>query len=377
VTVLDLVALVVIALAAFGGFRRGLVVGFCSLGGLAAGAYLGAKLAPHVLRGTSSVYPPLVALTGAVIGAGIGQFLAVTGGRSLRELLSIGVLRGFDNVLGGFLGAVTGFVFVWFIGAILLYAPGDSGLRRSVQRSHIAGRLTSEFPPSRLLDVLSRIDPFQSLAGPEPDVPPGDPKLLRDPQVRAAAKSVLRITGHACGLGIEGSGWIAEPGYVVTNAHVVAGITHPRVDRYGPVSWRGTVVAFDPREDLAVLHVPGLRGRPLQVAGPETNTPVVVLGYPEDRPLRGVIGRLGKTVATFVRDAYGRFPVARGVTPIRAEIRPGNSGGPAVDANGRVRTVVFARRAGRDGGFGVPVQLVAGLMQQAHSGGVVTSSCAE
>jgi S1-C subfamily serine protease len=303
--------------------------------------------------------------------------LAVTAGRSLREMLRLGVLRAFDNVMGGLLGALTGVALVWFAGAILLYAPGDASLRRAVQRSHIAGKLTGDFPPSRFMDLLTRIDPFQALAGPEADVPPGDARLLRDPQVRAASHSVLRVTGHACGLGIEGSGWIAARGYVVTNAHVVAGVRHPRVDRYGAASWHGTVVAFDPSEDLAVVHVPGLPGRPLAVASPETDTSVVVLGYPNDRPLQAVAGRLGKTVATFVRDAYGRFPVARGVTPIRAEVRPGNSGGPAVDANGRVRTVVFARRTGREGGFGIPVQLVGPLLQQARRGTAVSSACAE
>jgi S1-C subfamily serine protease len=377
VTVLDLGALVVIAVTAFSGFRRGLVVGACSLGGLAAGAYGGARAAPHVLPGNTSVYPPLVVLAGAVVGAGIGQMLAVTAGRSLRGLFRLGFLRAFDNVMGGMLGAVTGVAVVWFLGAILLYAPGDASLRRAVQRSHIAGTLTTDFPPSRLMDLLSRIDPFQALAGPQANVPPGDPRLLRDPQVRTASRSVLRIRGHACGLGIEGSGWIAAPGFVVTNAHVVAGIRHPVVDRHGAVTWPGTVVAFDPGEDLAVIHVPGLPGRPLADAAPAASTPVVVLGYPEDRPLHAVSGRLGRTVATFVRDAYGRFPVARGVTPIRAEIRPGNSGGPAVDGDGRVRTVVFARRAGREGGFGIPVQLVAGLMQQARRREAVASACAE
>jgi uncharacterized membrane protein required for colicin V production len=377
VTVLDLVALVVIGLTTLSGLRRGLVVGVCSLGGFAAGAYAGARVAPHVLPGNTSVYPPLVGLGGAVLGAGLGQMLAVTVGHSLRDLLRLGLLRGLDRVLGGFLGAATGLVLVWFIGAVLLYAPGDKDLRRAAQRSHIAGSLISDFPPSRFMNLLSRIDPFQVLTGPDAEVPPGNPALLRDPQVRAAARSVLRITGHACGLGIEGSGWIVAPGYVVTNAHVVAGIRNPTVDRYGRISRRATVVAFDAGRDLAVLHVSGLPGRPLPVARPEANVSVVVLGYPDDQPLQSVPGRLGTTSTTFVRDAYGRFPVTRGVTPIRAEIRPGNSGGPAVDANGRVRTVVFARRAGRDGGFGIPVQLVAGLLQRARRGEAVSSACAE
>ena len=81
--------------------------------------------------------------------------------------------------------------------------------------------------------------------------------------------------------------------------------------------------------------------------------------------------------STFVRDAYGNFPVARSVTPIRAVIRPGNSGGPAVDANGRVRAIVFARRAGENGGFALPVQLVASLLADARTGGEISSACTD
>jgi S1-C subfamily serine protease len=377
VTLLDIGALVVIGLAAFSGFRRGLVIGACSLGGLAAGAYVGSKIAPYILRGETSVYPPLVAFGGAIVGAGVGQWLAVTGGRSVRELLRIGLLRAFDNLGGAVLGAITGLVFVWFIGSVLLYTPGDSTLRQAVQRSHIAGSLTSSLPPSRIIDVLARIDPFDALVGPQVNVRPGDPALLRDRQVVAAKASVLRVIGNACGLGIEGSGWIAAPGYVVTNAHVVAGVNHPYVDYYGKRAWQASVVAFDARDDLAVLRVPGLRGRPLLTRSPEKGTAVVVLGYPDDRPLRAFAGRLGKTVPTFARDAYGHFPVARAVTPIRAAIRPGNSGGPVVDANGRVRAVVFARRAGSDGGFGIPVQLVAKIVDEARRGDELRTACAE
>src|SRR5262249_52407921 len=232
---LDIGAVVVVSITALAGFRRGLVVGVCSLGGLAVGAYGGAEIAPHVVRGDASIYPPLVALVGGVIGAGIGQWLAVTAGRSVRTLLRVGLLRAVDNVGGALLGAATGIVFVWLVGVLLLYAPGDKTLRRDVQRSHIAGSLVSAVPPARVIDVLARIDPFETLAGPRLDVHPGDPAILRDPQVMAAGRSVVRIIGNACGLGIEGSGWIVAHGYVVTNAHVVAGVRHPYVDRYrGP-----------------------------------------------------------------------------------------------------------------------------------------------
>ena len=375
-TWLDAGAVVVVALAAIAGFRRGLVVGAASLGGLAAGAYAGAKVAPHLL-GDRAFYPPLVALGGAVVGAGIGQMLAVLAGRSLRQLLRLGLLRAFDNLTGGLLGAVTGFALVWVVAAVLLYAPGDGSLRRAVQRSAIAGSLTSALPPAEVIGVLARIDPFAALAGPEANVAPPDPAVLRDPDVRAAARSVVRVTGNACGLGIEGSGWVAAAGLVVTNAHVVGGVARPRVSVEGGRAHVGRVVAFDASNDLAVLSVPGLRAPPLPAATPSSDVSVAVLGFPENGPFHAEPGRLGTTAPTLARDAYGRFPVAREVTTIRADVRPGNSGGPAVDAEGRVRAVVFARRAGSGGGYGVPVELLAGLLEQARSGQPLSTDCAE
>lgn len=372
---LDIAALCVIGLTAVGGFRRGLIVGACSLGGLAAGAYVGAKLAPGLLRGPTSIYPPLVTLGGAVVGSGIGQFAAVTLGRSVRRALQIGLLHSFDNVGGAVLGAATGVAFVWVLGSVALYIPADGTLRREVQGSRIAGRLTSSLPPSRLIDELVRIDPFQSLAGPAPHVSAGDPALLLARPVEAARRSVVRVVGIACGVGVEGSGWIAARGLVVTNAHVVAGIAHPLVDRQGGRVRTSSVIGFDATNDLALLRVPGLDGRPLPLAEPQNDVPVVVLGFPENGPYAAVPGRLGATAPTFARDAYGRFPVARGVTTIRADIRPGNSGGPIVDALGRVRAVVFARRAKFNGGFGVPAQLVSALVSRARNGTPVSTDC--
>jgi hypothetical protein len=377
VTLLDVGALVVIALTAFTGFRRGLVVGVCSLAGLAGGAWAGATVAPHILSGETSVYPPLVALGGVVLGAALGQMLAITLGRSVRQLLRVGVLRAFDNVTGAMLGAGMGVALVWSLAAVLLYTPGDDNLRRAVQRSQIAGGLTSAFPPSDVIGVLARIDPFGALVGPEADVDPADPSILRDPDVRLAGRSVLRVTGHACGLGIEGTGWIAAPGYVVTNAHVVAGVRAPYVDRTVGRQLRGSVVAFDSHDDLAVIRVPGLRGKALPRRKPSTGTPIAILGYPNDGPFHGEAGRLGRTQSTFVRDAYGHFPITRPVTPLRGDIRPGNSGGPAVDGAGRVRAIVFARRAGSEGGFAIPAQLVAKLLREARQGEALATDCAE
>ena len=156
--------------------------------------------------------------------------------------------------------------------------------------------------------MLARIDPFDALVGPQLDVGPGDPALLRDRDVVTASASVLRVTGNACGLGIEGSGWIAAPGYVVTNAHVVAGVRHPYVDYHGGRSWPATVVAFDPRDDLAVLRVSDLPGRPLRTLVPEKGVPVVVLGYPDDRPCGRSTAASGRPCRRSRATPTGTFP---------------------------------------------------------------------
>jgi trypsin-like peptidase/colicin V production protein len=375
VTRVDIAALLVIGLAALAGFRRGLIVGALSLGGLVAGAYVGAKIAPGVLRGHASIYPPLVTLGGAVVGSGIGQFAAVTVGRSVRRALQIPFVRVFDNIGGLLLGGLTGAAFVWVIGAVLLYIPADGQLRREVQRSEIAGRLTSALPPARIIGALARVDPFQSFAGPAAGVGAGDPALLRAAPVQAAGRSVVRIVGVACGVGIEGSGWVVAKSLVVTNAHVVAGIGHPFVDRQDGRVRRASVVGFDKTNDLALLRVPGLGGRPLALAQPESGIAIAVLGFPGNGPFTAVPGRLGATSSVLARDAYGQFPVARGVTAVRARIQPGDSGGPVVDAGGRVRGVVFARRTGYAGGYAVPTQYVAALLRARRAGAPVASDC--
>jgi S1-C subfamily serine protease len=357
VTFLDFVLLGVLALMTLGGFRRGLIVGLLSLGGLVAGAIIGARIGPQLV-GDESRWLPVATLGGALIGAAVLQWGAVFAGRSLRSVLAIGPLRMLDAIGGAALGVATGLVFCWVLGAALLYLPGQTELRRYAQESAILSTLNDEFPPQRLMDALSRVDPFAVLAGPGAKVPQPDALIVRDPDVTAARASVLRITGFACGLGIEGSGWIAAPGLVVTNAHVVAGVDTPRVDRRDGRFRDASVVYFDARNDLAVLRVGGLDGRPLPLAEPARGVNVAVLGFPQNGPYRAIPARLGATVTSVGRDAYGRFPVPRTVTTMRGVVRSGNSGGPAVDAAGRVRTTVFARRAGGDGGYGVPVEQI-------------------
>jgi S1-C subfamily serine protease len=204
--------------------------------------------------------------------------------------------------------------------------------------------------------------------------------ILRDPALHATAASVVRVTGTACGLGVEGSGWVARPGLVVTNAHVVAGEsdTSVQVDGTGP-HLSAQPIAFDVHDDLAVLRVgPGLDRPPLQMStDPAPGTPGAVMGYPLNGPFDARPARIGAEEEAISQDAYGRGPVRRLIVPLRALVRPGNSGGPVVDGQGRVLATVFAATvgAGPHAGFAVPDAVVRTVVDHA-SGPVGTGPCA-
>jgi S1-C subfamily serine protease len=346
-----------------------------SLVGLAAGAIIGGRLASVFLaRGSSSPYSPVIALTFAVglavalelVGSTLGAALRRRQRRFLREL---------DSVGGVVAGALIGLVAVWVLGAMALQLPGQTQLRRAVQRSLVLRRLNSLVPPRTILNALGRIDPFPGFAGPPTPMQPPDPRVLRQPGVRAAAPSVVRVLGTACGLGIEGSGWVARPGLVVTAAHVVAGEHDTTVTTLSGQTLPAQAVAFDSRNDVAVLRVSGLSTRPLRLVDPRSGTPVAIVGYPENGSLAAVPGRIGATVTVVSLDAYGHGPVTRTVTSLSGDVRHGDSGGPAVDGSGAVQATVFAARLNGSGGYGVPAALVRRTLSSAR-GPVSTGPCA-
>ncbi|HEU4971214.1 MAG TPA: MarP family serine protease [Gaiellaceae bacterium] len=372
----DWVVIAVVAIAGVYGISTGFLRGAFSLAGFAFGAYVGARLAPLILS-DGSPYVPVVALGGAVLCGMLMRGLAALLAGALRT--SIGVIPGMrllDRFAGLLLGLVAGVFLCWAVGAVLLYLPGETELRRSVQRSAILSEINDVVPPERLLEELERVDPIGVFLGPPAIVAPPDKGLATDPDVVRASKSVVRVTGIACGLGVEGSGWVVSRGLVVTNAHVVAGISRPRVDTAEERAFMSTVVAFDPTNDLAVLRVPALGAAALPLVSPERGTPIALVGYPQNGPLTRTPGRLGGTAAVLSRDAYGRGPVRREMTTIRGAVQPGSSGGPGVDAQGRVRTTVFARRPRETGGYGIPADLVRKVLAQVGKP-VAATSCTD
>ena len=376
-TGIDWVILGAVVLLALFGWAQGFVAGALALVGFAAGAWLGTRIAPLVLEGgRESTWAPAFALVGAIVAGGVlaASFEGV--GARLRARVSSPTFAAIDGVLGAVLTACVGLLVAWVLGAVALQAAPD--IRRDVQRSAILRELNAVLPPTGpLLNTLRALDPFPRIDGPAARVPPPQPGIAADREVRAARTSVVKILGTACGVGVEGSGWVAEPGVVVTNAHVVAGQDDTRVLPEGrEPGLEAQAIAFDPRNDLAVLRVPGLDAPALELEGdPEAGTSAAILGFPLNGPYDVRAGRLGQTREVVSQDAYGRGPVRRSIVSLRGTVRSGNSGGPMVDGAGRVVTTIFAATtSGPRGGYGVPNAIVRDALGGA-GGPVSTGPC--
>jgi hypothetical protein len=367
VTALDWVIVAFTVLLACYGYLQGFIVGALSLVGFAVGAFLGTRLAPLLLsHGDHSPYAPLFGLLGALLAGGVFASGLEGFGTRVRAALRIPGLRTVDGLLGAALTACVGLGIAWIIGAVALDASGSQPLRADIQNSAILRTLDELLPPSGpVLNALARFDPLPSVRGPAANVAAPDRRILATRGVRDAARSVVRVFGDACGLGVEGSGWVVAPDLVVTNAHVVAGETDTEVQIVGV--GRGLAadaIWFDPHNDISILSVPGLDLPPLTAVGsPHAGTSVAILGYPLDGPFDAEPGRVGQTETVNTQNAYGQGHVLRTITALR-----------------RVMATVFAALTGtaHAGGFAVPNSLVRADLRQAeaHMTPVSTGNCA-
>ncbi len=385
-TTIDWLIVAFTVMLAFYGYLQGFIVGLLSLLGFALGAFVGTRLGPLLLAsGSHSQYAPLFGLVGALLAGGVLASGLEGVGVRVRAALRLPGLRAVDGLLGAAFTTCVGLGIAWIVGAVALQSAGSQPLRHDLQRSSILRGLDELLPPSGpILHALARFDPLPSVHGPAADVPAPTRKILASPGVQTARPSVVRVVGLACGLGIEGSGWVAAPGIVVTNAHVVAGESDTLVQLGGhPPGLQATVVVYDPHDDIAILRVSGRLPPALQMAGgPRAGTAAAILGYPLDGPFDAEPGRLGQTRRVTTDDSYGNGPVVRSIASLRGRVRPGNSGGPMVDASGRVLAMVFAAITGPGsghGGFAVPNELIRRELAVARTRSVPvsTQSCSE
>lgn len=359
--VLDLFIALFVVLVVTRGARTGFIAGVFSLAGVVVGVSLGSRLAPLLLpENESAVFRAGITLVTILAFAVLGDVIARAIGGSLRARISGPASNILDGAGGAALGLALSLALVWVVGMFTLQAPLLTSLHPTIKDSQILQSLNEQMPSKLLTRAVSELDPLPEIRAPEANVANPDQGIVADPDVVDASSSTVRITGVACGYGVEGSGWVAAPNTVVTNAHVVAGETVTRVQPSGKgFQRRARVIFFDKKNDIAILRVPRLGLSPLPLDEPEPDESVAVIGFPENGPLDIRPGRTGGTRRVLSSNAYNQGPIERTVTSLRVYVRPGNSGGPAVNADGEVVSTIFASRADSSrSGYGVPSQIV-------------------
>ncbi len=353
VNLIDLAAICLLIAGLVGGIRSGAFPQVGGLLGAIAGAALLLALVPEVRDKIDSLQGPtraFVVLGGLVIGVGIGEVLGSSLGRSISSSLGDGVFGTLDRVLGGVVGVAQAILVVWLVGGLIALGP-STALAGQAQRS-IAVRMTAAaLPPIETVaaDVGGLIDASglpQVFIGLEPiPAPPVDtPQSAEARRIAAAAMaSTAEIGSFACAFELTGTGFIVAPGYVVTNAHVVAGASATHVT-IGDQTVNASVVFFDPELDIALLHAPGLSGKALRFAttSPERGTQGAALGHPGGAPLTVIPAAVAGSYEAEGRDLYGTRTVTRAILELRASIERGDSGGPFILPDGTVGGVVFA-----------------------------------
>ena len=355
---LDLAIVVAVLSTAAWGAVQGLALQAGTVAGLWLGLLAGAFVVPKTARLVSSASAKLfVTILSVVL---LGSLVAAAGraiGLALGGALTRNKLGPVDAVLGALVTMVATLALVW-MGLTSVASAHLRGLGRAIQDSAVLNALDDHLPPvpaitarlGRLVDPLGFPSVFAGLEpGPAPAVavpPDGTVATAR----AAGEAATLQMEGRGCGGLIDGSAVVLAPEIIVTNAHVVAGIRNPVVID-GATRRAATPLVFDPGVDVAVLRVPGLTRRPLALAAssPARGTAGAALGYPGGGDFTSVASAVRAVYAAVGRDIYGQGLVTRNVEEIQADVRPGNSGGPFVLADGTVVGLVFARSVSSPG----------------------------
>src|SRR5918995_1749596 len=351
--ILDWCLVVLVGIYALSGYWQGFITGAFATSGLLLGGLLGIWAAPLALGDAApSLWVSLGALFIVIICASLGQALFQWVGARIRDRITWQPIRAVDAVGGSALSAVAVLLVAWALG-VAVSGTRIGAITPLVRESALLARVDQTLPP----DSGEVLQTFNNVVGTtffprylEPFAPerivavrPGDPRMLTDPDVIAAETSVVKVRGtNGCGSGVEGTGFFYAPGRLMTNAHVVAGVTRPEVE-VGGSSVVASVVLYDADLDIAVLALPDA-GVP-RLAFDTTAEPgddVASVGYPEDGPYDVQAGRIRSQQRLRSPDIYGEGTVIRQVYSLRALIRPGNSGGPILTSAGDVAGMVFA-----------------------------------
>ncbi len=388
----DLAVLGLVVLAAWGGYRAGLVAPALGLAGALVGIVVVIAIAPVAgppLEAYEQPWRVVIALGGALAIVVAGDAVGSVVGGALHRRVQGNVLGVADRVGGIAFGTLQALVVVWLVGGLLATSSFGS-LANQAGRSVAVRTLLDELPPpdeviADLGGILDEAGLPQVFIGLEPlpaSPAPVPGEAEANALAQAARASAVRIEGVACGQVLVGTGFSIKAGYFITNAHVVAGATRITVspDLQGG-RYRASVVLFDPRLDVAVLRVANLSLPPLRFAdtAPARGTGAAVLGHPEGAPLTAVPAAVNQELAARGRDIYGRSVVTRDVLELHAAVRPGDSGGPLIVPGGSVGGVIFAEsRSEADVGYALDPTDVAADVAPAltKTVGVSVGACA-
>ncbi|KQB87225.1 MarP family serine protease [Corynebacterium lowii] len=341
-------------LALLGGWRQGGVASFLSAVGVLAGLIAGAGLMPLVMPLTDSVGLRFLMAVGVLLLlVAVGNLVGGMIGSALRNGMKTRSSVKVDSGLGALFQVAVTLVVVWLVS--IPAATGVGGqLATGIQSSRILAGVDRVVPdsasrlPSKISALLSDtglppvISPFGQGISPEVEAP----KIQVDnvALVEQLRPSVIHVMGDApgCRRRLMGSGFVAAPDYVITNAHVVAGTNQVRLDTAVGVR-DSQVVLYDPEMDIAVLHSPGLGLAPLAWADytAETGQDAMVMGFPESGPFEAAPARVREALTIAGPDIYASGRFEREAYTVRGSVREGNSGGPLLDESGAVLGVVF------------------------------------
>ena len=357
----DLVLLVALGFAAFRGFRQGALSQVAAFGGAALGLVVGAMLAPRIAPrfvdqpGTALA---LVTLGLLLLTIAIGQTIGLAIGSRLRSAVATAGAASVDRTAGVAVGLTGVLLTVWLLGSVLVQGP-VAPIAKQVRRSTIVAAVVNAMPPPP--DLFGRVGNYLDQHG-FPTVFSGISGAIAPPveaparaavasAQRAGAPSTVQVVGNGCGGVSSGSGFVPQGGYVVTNAHVVAGAEELAVRTTGG-EFAATAIHVDTDVDLAVLRVPGIPVPAIAwVAQPsERSTTGATLGFPGGQRQMQVKPAAVRARSQAVgRDIYGSGSVTREVLTLSSPVERGDSGGPFVTSNGRVGGVVFAAAAAEPG----------------------------
>jgi S1-C subfamily serine protease len=387
---LDLALVVIAVIFAISGYRQGFIVGSLSFVGFVGGAVLGAEFGPAISRAVvgRQTQQDVVAVILLVAFAILGQFIFSSVGAYVRQLMTSPSSTTLDAIGGSAVSVLSMLLIAWAIGSVLT-ASSFAVVVKQVDDSLVLTTMDRVMPSQ----AKTMFTDFRQLlaSGPFPQVfsgigaahlfavSPPDQAVLNSPGYLAARDRILKVDGTApsCDRSIEGSGFVYAPDHILTNAHVVAGVTQgPTVTTPAGRIYQAKVVLYDPQVDIAVLYVPGLDLTPLsfdQTA--QAGASAVVAGYPLDHSFTAVAARIGGTQNAVGPDIYQTGQVNRQIFEIRAQVEPGNSGGPLLSPSGRVYGVVFAAAVdASDTGFALTAKEVAADAQAGANTTFATST---